>query len=109
MYMPPTDTTPYEPAREGGGNAVYLDRDGAVRDLPSFIAPPSDWRPLFVRSDKARALAERAADSDAAGRWTARRGVNGWYVEDGTGRVICEAPDGGVAAYIAAMDPANFT
>jgi hypothetical protein len=43
-----SSTTDYQPAREASGNALYLDEDGTVQDLPSFIAAPRDWRPLFV-------------------------------------------------------------
>ncbi len=41
----------YEPAHERSGNAIYLDGDGTVRDLPSFIQPPADWQPLYVTKE----------------------------------------------------------
>jgi len=40
--------TEYQHAREASGNALYLDADGQVRDAPSFIKAPEDWRPLYV-------------------------------------------------------------
>jgi hypothetical protein len=41
-----------QPAREASGNALYLDGDGVVRDAPSFIRPPADWRPLYVHKEQ---------------------------------------------------------
>jgi hypothetical protein len=38
----------YRHAREASGNSLYLDVDGRVRDAPSFIAPPADWKPLYL-------------------------------------------------------------
>jgi hypothetical protein len=38
----------YQHAREASGNALYLDADGQIRDLPSFIAAPVGWKPLYL-------------------------------------------------------------
>jgi hypothetical protein len=38
----------YQRAREASGNALYLDVDGQVRDAPSFIDVPGNWRRLYV-------------------------------------------------------------
>lgn len=60
-----------------------------------------------MESTQRHRLAEAAADSIAGGRWTARHGVGGWYVEDDAGRVVCETAHSSVAAHIAANDPAS--
>jgi len=59
-----------------------------------------------MADDARRRIALRAAPSLAAGRWTARRDVDGWLVEDDAGRVVCTTKDGAVAAHIAMNDPA---
>lgn len=85
-----------------------IDADGydqAARAVVEALAAGPESGPRAPQPDAVR-LAEHAANSVAAGRWTSRNGIAGWYVEDGTGRVVCTAADGPVAAHIAANDPA---